>query len=179
MTLREENEEYKKLYEDDGGKSYKPLNLSIADRIRMKEQLNNQNWLYDDTCHFCDKTIEQVGGKKISSSHFIKIFISDKFLGGGDFEYPYQSVKLDDNRYLTFKGKLSVWTKSAVKKAASFVQQGHEIWFCQVCANRTCHVCSSPTQRPQGCDLLDENVHVAILGAPSGCTNSGCEKHLD
>ena len=58
------------------------------------------------------------------------------------------------------------------------VRQGHNIWFCQVCANRTCRQCGSPTQRPQGCDLLDENVHVAILGAPSGCVNVECTKHF-
>ena len=179
QTLKEEAAEWTRLGLEDAGKSFEPLNLSIEQKIRHKKLLN-QEWSYDDSCIFCGKSIEQTGGSKIISSHFIKMFISNKYHGGGDPDYPYQSVKLDDERYLVFKGKKSVWTKYNIDKATSFVRQGFDVWWCQSksCANRVCKVCGSPTQRAYGCDLLDDGVHVAVLPVPAGCVNTECEKHI-
>lgn len=148
--------------------------LSLEEKYQHKKPME-----YDDTCIFCEKTIEQAGGFKIISSHFIKCFISDKYLGGGNSEYPHQSVELNDGRYLVFKGKLSVWTKHNIHKATSFVKQGYDVWWCQSksCANRVCRVCGSATQRAYGCDLIG-GVHVAVHPVPAGCVNSDCQHHL-
>lgn len=138
-----------------------------------------EKWLYDDTCIFCGRTIEQAGGSKIISSHFIKCHISEKYLGGGNLDGPYQSVKLDDGRYLAFKGKNSVWTKRNIDKAVSVVSQGFDVWWCQSksCANRVCKVCGSATQRAYGCDLIG-GIHVAPYPVSAGCVNARCECHL-
>ena len=177
QTMKEESEEWTRLGLEDGGRSFKPLNLTVEQKIKHKKLLN-ENWMYDDSCIICGKSIEQVGGSKIISSRFLKIFISDKFSGGGDAEYPYQSAKLADGNYLVFKGKLSVWTKQKIDQATSFVNQGFDVWWCQSksCANRTCRVCGSATQRAYGCDLLG-GVHVAAHPVPAGCENTECEKH--
>jgi len=178
MTLRDENEEWSRLGIEDAGRSFKPLNLPVEQKIRHKKLLD-QDWLYDDTCHFCGKIIEQAGGSKVISSRTIKMFKSDHFHGGGDAEYPYQSATLDDERYLVFKGKKSVWTKQNIDKATSFVNQGFDVWWCQSksCANRICRICGSATQRAYGCDLIG-GVHVSVYPVPAGCVNEQCEKHL-
>lgn len=130
-----------------------------------------------DKCIFCNKTIEQVGGRKIASSHFINIFRSDKYLGGGNPEYPYQSVKIDDEHYLVVKGLKSVWTTEAIEKALSTVRASFKPWFCQQCGNRTCSTCGNPSQYLHGVDLLN-GAHCAVLPVPPGCINPECEKHM-
>jgi len=137
----------------------------------------NKKCSVNDSCLFCKNSIEQVGGSKIISSHLIKCFLSDKSLNGGDQKHPYQSVSLDDDRYLVFKGNKLIWTKNNIDKALSLVKQGLEVWWCQKCANRTCKSCGSPTQRAYGCDLVG-GTHVAALPVSVGCTNIDCEHHL-
>jgi hypothetical protein len=177
MTLRDENREWEKLGLEDAGKSFKPLNLTVEQKIKHKKLLE-QEWSYDDTCIFCGKTIHQAGGSKIISSRNIKMFMSDHFHGGGNPDLPYQSVKLDDDRFLVFKGQKTVWTKANIDKATSFVKQGFDVWWCQSksCANRVCRICNSATQRAYGCDLVG-GVHVSVHPVPAGCVDPDCEKH--
>ena len=174
MTLREENEEWTRLGLEDAGKSFKPLNLSVEDKIRHKKLLNEE-WDFN-LCIFCNKTIEQTGGKKIASSHFIKIFKSDKYLGGTDLKYPYKSFKISDEQYITVKGKKSVFTAEVIEKVVSIFKSGNTPWYCQFCGNRTCSVCHSPSQYLHGVDLLDGG-HCGVYPVAPGCVNTECVKH--
>lgn len=172
--MKEECEEWSRLGIEDAGRSFKPLNLTVEQKIKHKKLLE-QDWDFN-LCIFCNKPISEIGGKKIASSHFIKIFISEKNIGGGNDEYPYQSVKISDGQYITVKGKRSIWTPEAIEKVVSIVKSGNTPWFCQICGNRTCSVCHSPSQYLHGVDLLDGG-HCGVYPVAPGCINDSCEKH--
>ncbi len=61
QTLKEEATEWRRLGLEDAGKSFKPLNLTVEQKIRHKKLLD-QDWS-DDSCIFCNRVIEEVGGE--------------------------------------------------------------------------------------------------------------------
>lgn len=133
------------------------------------------------TCVFCDKSIDEVGGKRLVAQKSKGISLSNEYKGGGNPDYPHQSVKLSDNLdvYVVVWGEKGLWTQSAIEKAKNEFLAGHHPWFCQICGNRTCEQCGSPVNNPYGSDHLADNgssSHASIY-SDGGCTNPICEKY--
>jgi len=131
-------------------------------------------------CIFCKKTIDEVGGRKIVSKYDLSISYSTKYLGGGNKDYPYLSIKLDDNHYLNFRGNKELWTKELEEYVIKeFVENRHP-WYCQQCAGKVCKLCGSPVQYQHGCDILYDDgriTHFGIFPFPAGCINPECKNH--
>ncbi|WP_394754786.1 hypothetical protein [Crenothrix sp.] len=134
------------------------------------------------TCVFCDKSLEEVGGRRLVAQRIKGVKLSAECMGGGNPDFPYKSVKLFDDlkAYVVVWGEKSLWTESAVNKAKNEFLTGHRPWFCQICGVRACMQCGSPINHPSGSDVLcsDGNTtHASILPCDCGCINPTCKKY--
>ena len=131
-----------------------------------------------DRCVICQKSIEEIGGRRIIGQHLRGVCLSDKYLGGGHPNFPYQRFHISSySKYLTVWGEVSMWNEDAVERAISAFQQGKRPWFCQVCGNRFCPDCGSPLIHPVGSDVLYDDgcsSHVPMLPCSPGCINPDC-----
>lgn len=138
--------------------------------------------LPNSSCLICQKTIQEIGGQRITSQKLRGIGLSNKYLGGGNPDYPHQSIKLyDDNSktYVVAWGEKEKFTGSVLNRVRESFQNGAHPWFCQRCGVRTCSVCDAPINSPVGSDVISENgcqSHIPIF-ANTGCTNPECEKY--
>jgi len=142
--------------------------------------MNNIKFLPSPECMFCKKSIEEVGGRRIIAKHILSIGLSDRFLGGGNKNYPYVSVKISNDQYITFHGSKEKWTKEVKDYVVDEIEAHRHPWFCQNCGNRLCTECGSPAQYIHGCDIIYENgctTHSAILPVPPGCIIPDCKNH--
>ena len=141
-------------------------------------------------CIICNKTQEEVGGKRIVGSPFRSVFLSDnpdpvysyKIDQETRAEYPSISQALNEQKTLFVKvrGEKEMWTKERIEKAVELFKKNLHPWFCQVCANRTCSECGSPSQWAHGCDSIYDNGdirHSAMFPIPPGCINTNCKEH--
>jgi hypothetical protein len=145
---------------------------------------NNLKLPPSETCIFCDKTLDQIGGKRIIAQKFRGVGLMSQYQGGGNKDYPHQSVNLyaDRDVYMTVWGKKDLWTASIIEKAKSQYLTGHHPWFCQICGKRTCSKCGAPNNMAFGSDIIYENgesTHVPILPVDAGCINPDCTKYRD
>lgn len=134
------------------------------------------------TCIFCDKSLEEVGGKRLVAQKSKGVHLSNEYRGGGNPDYPFQSTKLFDDLgvYVVVWGERSLWIESTIEKAKNEFLTGYQPWFCQSCGNRVCLKCGSPLNHPSGSDVLhdDGNItHVSMLPCDFGCINPSCEKY--
>ena len=130
-------------------------------------------------CIFCNKSIEQIGGKRIVAQQLRGIKLSKKFQGGGNKDYPFQSFKLSDSsdNYVVIWGAKSLWTENRIKQAIELSKQNLHPWFCQKCGHRTCSKCGEPINMPLGSDVIYEDGdirHVMLIGINPGCINPKC-----
>lgn len=148
------------------------------------DNLDNLKLIPSESCLFCHKTIEEVGGKRIISQQLRGVILSNKDQGGGNKDYPHQSVRLMDNsdRYVVVWGEKNKWTKSLIDKAHTEFLSGHHPWFCQVCGERKCDNCGYPLNYPMGSDIIDNNgcsSHCAIHPFDPGCSNPNCVNYKE
>jgi hypothetical protein len=137
-----------------------------------------------DTCIFCDKKIDEIGGRRIVAQKLRGIELSSKYRGGGNPEYPDQSIRLYDNKeiYVVVWGENSKWTLSTTNKVKEEYLKGRQPWFCQVCGKRKCIECGAPINVPMGSDVLSDNgyiSHVPMHPVDPGCINPKCKKYRD
>ena len=135
-------------------------------------------------CIFCGRELGDVGGRRIIAQTVRGVVLSNKYQGGGNKEYPRQSVELGDGsgRYVVVWGKKSDWTKSVIEKARNDLLNGHRPWFCQACAGIICSKCGSPLNRPLGTDILYDDGssgHCAFFPFNPGCSNPQCENYKE
>jgi len=124
-----------------------------------------------DECIFCNKTIEKIGGRKLSNTSSIKILFRNELVIE---ENNTHCIHIGTNDYLILKG--SFWNDENISKAKSLVEDGFTPWFCQKCSHKTCHKCGQPSQHIQGADLLD-GTHCGIFPIQIGCVSRSCENH--
>ncbi len=168
QTHKEENEEWTRLGLEDQGGSFQPLNLSVEQKRRQKKLLHGE-W-YE--CVFCNKPIHQIGGKELINTNSIKILISPTPVSG---EPDTHCIEITSDKYVVLNG--AKWTEESAYRSVEAVKSGYQPWFCQVCANKTCKRCGSPTQWVQGADLLNGN-HCAVFPINAGCIHADCENHI-
>ncbi len=133
-------------------------------------------------CVICQKTIEEVGGRRIVAQSFRGSGISKTYQGGGNKDYPYRSFKISDwdNRYLVVWGEF--WTDESIQLALKTIRNGKSPWFCQKCGYRRCSECGEPINIPAASDVIDDhgNVrHCMIFPVDLGCINPKCKKYKD
>ena len=135
-----------------------------------------------ERCAICRRTLEQVGGMRLIANKLRGICLSPEFKGGGNADYPYQSVKLDDSVYLLVWGEKDKWTPEAIERAKTEYLNGRRPWMCQVCGERNCSECGAPINLPMGSDVLYDSgcsSHVAIFPFHPGCINPNCKKYKE
>ncbi|GJM17089.1 MAG: hypothetical protein DHS20C13_24160 [Thermodesulfobacteriota bacterium] len=106
--------------------------------------------------------------------------IAKKFEGGGNSNYPYQSLKLHDYQHIVIWGDKEKWTTSVINKVKEECLHNRQPWFCQTCGLRSCNKCGSPMNFPMGSEIIYDNgisSHVAIFPIDPGCINQKYEKY--
>jgi len=136
------------------------------------------------TCVFCNKPLNEIGGKRIIAQQLRGIALSKKKTGGGNKDFPHKCVELFSEPviFMDFWGEKDKWTEAAIKSAKNAYLDGKQPWFCQVCGERKCSKCGSPINYPMGSDILYGNgcsSHVAMLPFDPGCINPACDKYRD
>ncbi len=147
-------------------------------------KVNQPMRLPAERCAICEKTLEETGGMRIVAQKFRGVGLSDKYQGGGNPDYPRQSVSLEDGSgtYLLVWGEKSKWTDAAIERARRAYLAGQRPWMCQRCAERKCSQCGSPINYPMGSDVLYDSgcsSHVAIFPFDPGCCNKNCKKYRE
>ena len=165
------------------------MNEKIEETKKYEDAVKSLNWSDlshkrppAKTCIFCDKSLEEVGGKRLVAQKLRGVSLSNQYKGGGNPDFPYQSVKLFDDLevYITVWGEKSLLTQSAIDKAKNEFLTGYQPWFCQICGNTTCVKCGSPLNNPAGSDILHSDgssSHAPIFAGGCGCINPRCEKY--
>ena len=134
-----------------------------------------------ETCVICEKSLEEIGGKRIIAQKPRGIIISNEYQDSNKGRYPRHSYELSDNsdKYLVVWGEKELWTDDVIERAKEEYVKGQQSWFCQVCGNRTCEDCGTPLSIPMGSDILDDSgnsSHVAVLPVKQACVNPKCKK---
>jgi hypothetical protein len=156
---------------------------TVTRLVNPKDLIKAPLFLPDDRCVICGKTIEEVGGKRITAQKFRGITISGESRGGGNSKYPYKSYKLSSAPiYLVIWGEVSMWSEEAIQRATDAFHKGKRSWFCQICGQRSCSTCGAPINYPMGSDVLYENgsnPHCGIFPFDPGCINTKCKNYKE
>ncbi len=152
-----------------------------AEDIRVaKSKIGKKNRKPSSHCLLCEKTIDEIGGKRVVAQKTLGTYISATYRGGGDPDFPDLSIKIDDARYILFCGKKGMWTDELIEKVKEIYFNNEHPWFCQKCAGKTCHICGEILNNPIGSDVIYDDgciSHVAVLCYNPGCVNESCENH--
>jgi len=137
-----------------------------------------------ERCAICEKSLAEIGGKRIVSQKLRGVCLSDRYQGGGNKDFPRQSFKLYDDQdiYMQVWGEKELWTPAAIRRAQDAYLNGMRPWMCQLCGQRQCSVCGQPINMAVGSDILFDNgcgTHVPILPCDPGCVNKECEKYRE
>jgi hypothetical protein len=136
------------------------------------------------SCVICNKTLDQIGGRRLVAQQLRGITLSNKYQGGGNKDYSYKSFKFseDSDDYVVVWGEKSLWEKAAINRAISDYQAGKRPWFCQKCGLRGCSTCGEPINYPMGSGVIDGNgcySHCPIHPIDPGCINKSCSKYKE
>jgi len=136
------------------------------------------------TCVFCDKSIKEIGGKRLAAQNFRGVMLSKKKVGGGNKNCPHKCIVLFSEPlvYMDFWGTPLEWTQTAIDSASKSFLNGQRPWFCQVCGQRKCRQCGSPENYPMASEILscDGNTsHAGIFPFDPGCINLVCGKYKE
>ena len=143
----------------------------MADKLRLP----------GPACIFCQKTIDDIGGRRLvatTKGHGYGVY--DRQIGGGSKDRPFKSMKFPDaeSKYLVVWGDR--WTSESMRQALKTLLSGKQPWFCQKCGNRQCSVCGEPINYPVASDVIYDDGHIhhcPIIAADLGCINPNCRKY--
>lgn len=138
------------------------------------------------SCVRCGKSLDQIGGRRITAQQIRGIAVSN---------LPWTTLDRENLRYCDrlIKGKeiyLVIWWDDAfwkpeiVGRIKKSYLNGKRPWVCQGygCGNRQCPECGYANNFPVASDLLYDdgrNPHLMIIPADMGCVNNRCSKFRD
>lgn len=164
-----------------GGLMKKSYNIDDLTRTTPTDELSEMELirLPAAECIFCNKALNDVGGRRLIAQRLLGVTLSNINHGGGNKDYPHKSIELFPKKsvFMRIWGSNDKWTESAIMSAKNQYLSGKRPWFCQVCGNETCHLCESPLNRPAGADILYDDgysAHCALLPCSTGCNNADC-----
>lgn len=171
------NEFHIKRVSDIGKQNQK---VSAEDITEAKAKLKKKKRKPSSHCLLCEKTIDEIGGKRIVVQKTLGTFSSKTYLGGGDPDFPELSIKMGDDNFIVLRGKKGMWTDKLIAKVKEIYSNQERPWFCHKCAYKTCHICGEIMNNPIGSDVIYDDgciSHVAALGYNPGCVNDSCENY--
>lgn len=135
-----------------------------------------------EACVMCDKTLKEVGGKRLIAQQLRGVALTNKKRGGGNKNSPHKCLELfsDPLIYMDYWGESEKWTDSVILSAKNAYLNGKQPWFCQICGERKCSECGSPINYPMGSDILygdGRSSHAPIHPFDPGCNNLSCKKY--
>ncbi len=128
------------------------------------------------TCIFCQRSLSEIGGRRITWSSFAGVIVRLHTDPIGSLP----SRALVTPLPVPYRGcVLVVWqpVTDALDRAVDQWFSRQRPWTCQACARRVCDRCGSPEKTPFGSDIVDDNgrsLHVPLLPGPAGCVREGC-----
>ena len=128
-----------------------------------------------EECVLCGKTLDKVGGKRITSTQVLGVTHLDEPRQGG--EYRNHSLGSDLGYVITWGDG---WNVDAVARAVDAYQAGLRPWMCQICARRACGICGAPMALPMAAEILhddgDVRHHMIVPLARIPCVNPECSE---
>ena len=78
------------------------------------------------TCVFCDKSIKEVGGKRLVAQNFRGVMLSKTKVGGGNKDCPHKCIALFSEPlvYMDFWGTPQEWPHTAIASASNSYLHG-------------------------------------------------------
>jgi hypothetical protein len=129
-------------------------------------------------CVCCERTLEEIGGSRITAQKTRGYTILKKPRKGSKNDPEYQNIQIKGTSlYLCVWGE--IWHSEAIQRAIDTITVGLMPWFCQACGKRLCSSCGYPFNLAMGSDILKNdgsNPHCGIFPVNSGCSNSKCNK---
>jgi hypothetical protein len=155
----------------------------MLDRDRSNENSDVLVFPPATDCIFCEKTIAQVGGYRLTATPFIGLHITTK--AGGSFSKNQQNqlIAINECFQAQLRGDTTRWSPQVIQKIKEQVAAGYHPWFCQrCCGSHTCKICGSPINYPMGCERLTDDGkqrHIPIIPFNPGCSNPQCENYKE
>jgi len=118
------------------------------------------NLLPSDTCVFCDKALEDVGGFRIVAEQERGIFLYNNLnsISIAMKNDSWRTVKVFDDlkQFFVIWGEKEKWTERAIGKAKNEFASGKHPWYCQICAGLKSNKHDSLIEKTTGVDVLYE-----------------------
>ena len=137
-------------------------------------------------CAICGKTLEQIGGRRITSQKLRGMVIwHEEWTVHDRTNLQYCERLIDDQDiYLIIWGEDDVWTPDVIERIKNTYVSGVRPWMCQGyrCGNRQCPECGKANNLPVASDLLYDdgrNPHLMLVPADCGCVNQDCVKYRE
>ena len=133
------------------------------------------------TCIVCEKTIKEIGGRKMVAQPLRGTNVFDRVIHGG-FKNFHSCTRLLEDRdlYLVTWGEVTFLSDEVISRIKADYLEGRRPWFCQVCGKRSCHLCGALERRPAMSDYVCDDgyiLHCPSLGADTGCLNPQCRRY--
>ena len=137
-----------------------------------------------DACVFCNKTLSEIGGKRLIAQQIRGVTLTHKTHQSGDKDvvHLYTELFSDPLTYMACWGEQGLWTAAALASAKAAYLDGKRPWFCQICGGRKCKECGSPVNYPMATDVLYDDgnsAHVGIFPFNPGCSNRACSEYRE
>ena len=128
-------------------------------------------------CVICEKTLDEVGGQRITAQRYRGLRLTDRPAEGRGPGIFCTSRWVEPGLHLGVWGE--IWDERSIERATDQVRNGLHPWYCQRCARHVCPKCGSLHAIPMGSDLIHENgcaSHQMIIPVGNtNCSNSECE----
>lgn len=137
-----------------------------------------------ERCVICNLTIDEIGGKRLISTHRAAITLRTIQTRLESIRHPSRTIRLTDNYrdvIVILSGK-SLCADEVAERIREMSQSGYRPWFCQRCVHhQICEACSTPLSRVPVADYLDDDgrkFHASFMsGFIQSCPKPDCSNH--